>query len=193
MQYRIEAPYDVFVKVVVQPDGVVTAGQNLFLLTSHQVESFQARLDSAQQRLAIAGRPFTDGRADAQVASLTARTTALKLAADMMQSAYDQLEQQNAIFGNIPPLSMVNAQAEASRAQNDYLTAKYSSDVAAQQKQDAQDKLTSATQQLAAHTTLLQDIQSRLTVNASVSGQFSSQVHAGDFVKKGHALGSVTT
>jgi hypothetical protein len=79
---RIEAPDDVFVDRVIIADGPVVSNQQLLVLRSPRIERMLSRLAGFQQHIEIAERPFHDGRADEEIATIVAKAKALKDAKD---------------------------------------------------------------------------------------------------------------
>ena len=190
--YDIEAPMDIFVDTVQTADGPIGVGQSLYTLHSYQVDSFQLRLSAFSQEIEIAERPFLDGRVDAQINLLSAKVANL---ADLQLQLTKTLSEFNFIKEEsdaVTPNQIYGAQADIDRGANDYLIAKSAFDSAAKQKQDAQDKIALARQHIADMQTLLNSMMARLAIKSTTAGLFVSRVHAGDFVKKGHILGSVS-
>ena len=95
IKLSIEAPNDVHVEQVDVFDGPVKNGQQLIVLKSFNIERIAIHLAAFKEHIAIAERPFRDGRIDAEISALKQKADLL---AEIKQIADKDVKRRNEIY-----------------------------------------------------------------------------------------------
>lgn len=187
--YPIEAPDDVFVTSIIA-DGQVTKGQTIAMLESPALERLITRLNGLKGHLAIALRPFSDGRIAAQISEIKQKATAYQQGEN---AAHDDVTYMNGLTQTSAgdAHDFYQSQIKLASVTGIYDDAILEASQIDKKVQDAHDGLNVANDQLAKEEALLQEMRARMTVQAPVAGRFVAKTLTSLFVRKGHLLGTI--